>query len=432
MKKTLFLALGLASLTTYAQNGKVGINTISPSATLDIKPSEENKIETATTNEGILIPRLSKERVANMAEPELSLLVFVNNVAYTPKTDIINNRVANIEAVGFHYYDGTTWQPLQKPTPKFDYIVSADGRVLMQWMNKYTETVDMNQYADMKDVSVIGQSLLQGSSVKRFIVRDGVTTIGRYAFAENPNMEIRLPNSITTIEDNAFHGNNKLTHLNLPNATVIGDYAFSRVTSLTSVSLPMATTIGDNAFSGATSLTSVSLPKAITIGGNAFYGAVSLTSVSLPNATTIGDGAFNGATSLTSVSLPNVTTIGAYAFSETSLTSVSLPNVTTIGHDAFCGGASLTSVSLPNVITMEGDAVCAKEVIIGTKIQNLGNLYSVSNRVITIQALTPPRIGEFYPERGVYPARFRVPMASLEAYKTAWAGKVPEDHITGF
>ena len=42
----------------FAQSGKVGINTNSPEATLDIKPSTANAAVSANTNEGVLIPRV--------------------------------------------------------------------------------------------------------------------------------------------------------------------------------------------------------------------------------------------------------------------------------------------------------------------------------------------------------------------------------------
>ena len=53
------LAMGLA----YSQTGKVGINTNSPEATLDIRPNAANSVVGATTNEGMLVPRLSKARL---------------------------------------------------------------------------------------------------------------------------------------------------------------------------------------------------------------------------------------------------------------------------------------------------------------------------------------------------------------------------------
>ncbi|WPC10357.1 hypothetical protein LEQ04_05960 [Riemerella anatipestifer] len=69
MKKTTKLSVGVflgLSLIAYGQtDGKVGINTSSPNATLEIKPNTTNLL--GATNEGIIVPKLSKTRVAKNA-----------------------------------------------------------------------------------------------------------------------------------------------------------------------------------------------------------------------------------------------------------------------------------------------------------------------------------------------------------------------------
>ncbi|NHW22551.1 hypothetical protein HA072_26305, partial [Escherichia coli] len=75
-KLSVFAFLGLG-LVVYGQSGKVGVNTSSPQATLDIQPTAKNGDVTATTNEGILAPKLSKTRVASIATPVEGTLVYV-------------------------------------------------------------------------------------------------------------------------------------------------------------------------------------------------------------------------------------------------------------------------------------------------------------------------------------------------------------------
>ncbi|MDY3521051.1 hypothetical protein PG614_05235 [Riemerella anatipestifer] len=106
-----FLGLGLV---VYGQSGKVGVNTSSPQATLDIQPTAKNGDVTATTNEGILAPKLSKTRVASIATPVEGTLVYV--IDDTSKTkgaisDYIGNdsKVAKITEKGYYYYNGTEW-----------------------------------------------------------------------------------------------------------------------------------------------------------------------------------------------------------------------------------------------------------------------------------------------------------------------------------
>lgn len=99
-------ALGLISISALASaqyDDRVGINTDTPKATLDLRPNPDNALATATTNEGLLIPKLSKARVANITTPENATMVYVENLIYTG-TD---PRVSGIISPGFYYYDSS-------------------------------------------------------------------------------------------------------------------------------------------------------------------------------------------------------------------------------------------------------------------------------------------------------------------------------------
>lgn len=111
MKQKLFFAMLLIGVLASAQTdyqGKVGINTAEPKATLDLNPSTENaKVKSNASNEGLLIPRLSKERLAKVASTNLqeSTLVYVNDVSYTGAETTIKN----VKSKGFYFYNGTEW-----------------------------------------------------------------------------------------------------------------------------------------------------------------------------------------------------------------------------------------------------------------------------------------------------------------------------------
>ena len=113
-----------------------------------------------------------------------------------------------------------------------------------------------------------------GSSIKRVIIGDSVTTIGNYAFSGCSSLtSVTIPNSVTTIGNYAFSGCSSLTSVTIPNSvTTIGNYAFSYCSSLTSVTIPNSvTTIREAAFSDCSSLTSVTIPNSVTtIGDKAF------------------------------------------------------------------------------------------------------------------------------------------------------------------
>ncbi|EKB54186.1 hypothetical protein [Bergeyella zoohelcum] len=90
--------------------GKVGVNTIEPSATMDVQPNSDNARVEAKTNEGIIAPKLSKTRIANIAAPVEGTLVYATDATYTVAGDAtVDNRVAKITEKGYYYYNGTEW-----------------------------------------------------------------------------------------------------------------------------------------------------------------------------------------------------------------------------------------------------------------------------------------------------------------------------------
>ncbi|MDY6025310.1 hypothetical protein [Bergeyella zoohelcum] len=91
--------------------GKVGINTIEPSATMDIRPSTANAQKEATTNEGIIAPKLSKTRIANIETPIEGTLVYATDETASPISAYTGGdmKVAKITEKGYYFYNGTEW-----------------------------------------------------------------------------------------------------------------------------------------------------------------------------------------------------------------------------------------------------------------------------------------------------------------------------------
>ena len=169
----------------------------------------------------------------------------------------------------------------------------------------------------------------QRDKIKTVVIKDGVTSIGKYAFYKSGLTSVTIPNSVKSI----------------------GEFAFEFCYSLTSIAIPNSvTSIGYSAFLYCSALTYITIPNSVTtIGSGAFSYCKSLTSVKIPNSiTSLGNSVFSNCSGLTSVEIPNsVTRIGDYAFAACyTLTSIAIPNsVTSIGERAFFNCSSLTSIT---------------------------------------------------------------------------------------
>ncbi|WP_455106275.1 leucine-rich repeat domain-containing protein [Prevotella pallens] len=65
-----------------------------------------------------------------------------------------------------------------------------------------------------------------GSSIKRVIIGDGVTTIAGSAFSGCSSLtSVTIPNSVTTIDYSAFSGCSSLTSVTIPNSVTTISYS---------------------------------------------------------------------------------------------------------------------------------------------------------------------------------------------------------------
>ncbi|HSK14429.1 MAG TPA: hypothetical protein VK907_14510, partial [Phnomibacter sp.] len=87
MKQLLFLLSFGSALVAHAQN--VGINDKGGA------PHASAMLDVASTDKGVLIPRLTEAQRTAIAGPAAGLLVYQSN-----------------EKAGFYYYNGTQWQDL--------------------------------------------------------------------------------------------------------------------------------------------------------------------------------------------------------------------------------------------------------------------------------------------------------------------------------
>lgn len=113
IKNYFFTAIWLFSGSMFAQ---IGIITKTPMATLDIAAT--NSTGTATQPEGLLIPRVDREKAQSMVGVKTSTLIYVTDTSTGTQAD----KARFIDGNGFYTYDEvlTAWvklNPMAPPTP---------------------------------------------------------------------------------------------------------------------------------------------------------------------------------------------------------------------------------------------------------------------------------------------------------------------------
>ncbi|RNA61697.1 hypothetical protein D1631_07025 [Chryseobacterium nematophagum] len=107
MKKILFTTAMLVCFTALskAQQGRVGINTSAPDATLDIVANTADN----TKPDGLLVPRMSRSQLtakdAAYVAAQNGTIVFVNTLDGSAA-----GKVVNVTATGYYYYDAPNSQ----------------------------------------------------------------------------------------------------------------------------------------------------------------------------------------------------------------------------------------------------------------------------------------------------------------------------------
>lgn len=230
---------------------------------------------------------------------------------------------------------------------KDDYLLSKDGRTLLQWFDKEITTLDMEADPKLRNVTRIGKKVFEECELTTIVLPQGLISIGKSAFEGCKLTSVIIPNSVTSIGESAF-SHNRLSSVTIPNSvTSIGASAFLR-NDLTSVTIPDSVTIiEDNTFGG-NLLSSVTIPSSVERIGEYAFSHNGLISVTIPSSVTgIGPGAFSH-NRLSSVTIPNgVIGIATNAFAYNRLSSVTIPSsVVNVGSGIFSGNDLLTSVTI--------------------------------------------------------------------------------------
>ncbi|WP_131401685.1 hypothetical protein [Chryseobacterium sp. JM1] len=103
--------------------GQTGINTANPVATLDVVAKAPTG--TSKTAEGLLVPRVDRERAQNMTGVATSTLIYINSISTGTQT----GTTVNVDAAGYYYYNGTAWSKLNSATAGSVNLYNTDGTV---------------------------------------------------------------------------------------------------------------------------------------------------------------------------------------------------------------------------------------------------------------------------------------------------------------
>lgn len=235
------------------------------------------------------------------------------------------------------------------------------------------------------------------NSIKYVWIKNGVTSIGSFAFKETNLKIVEIPDSVTSIDEHAFDRCTHLQEITLPESiTRIDQYAFANCTSLRKITIPKnvrgmglglfagctglvsaeimdgVPVIGDGMFNSCTNLRSVTIPESVAnIGIQAFQYCAGLSNVVIPKGVrSISDYAFKDCTNLARLTLPDgLSSIGTEAFVGcTSLRKVTFPeSVINVGIRAFYNCSNLSSVTIPEgvlQIEREAFALCGKLAVV--------------------------------------------------------------------
>lgn len=267
------------------------------------------------------------------------------------------------------------------------------------------------------------KGFLNCSGLTAVTIPDNIKSIGISAFQACSSLSsITIPDSVTSIGNQAFQYCSGLTDVSIGSGvTNIGTWCFAYNSSLRNIVIPdSVNSIGNDAFFRCHSLSSITLSNSLTsIEERTFIYCSGLTSITIPSGvTSIGSQTFQDCHNIQTVVLPsNLVKIDDYAFMNNySLTSIEIPNgVTSIGTGAFCWSSGLTSVTLPSTIE---------------KIGNIAFLRCSNLTGITINALTPPILGDEQVFDYTNNCPIYVPCEAVADYKTASKWSEYADRIT--
>ena len=306
-----------------------------------------------------------------------------------------------VTSIGNYTFASTALTELELP----ENLTTIGARILQG--NKGVSEVIIPKSVTEMHYNVAGNTgSFDGSQVQEAEFEEGMKNIPAYAFQGATNLKkVSVPDTVTSIESYAFQSTGLAIFQLKDNITNLGEYVFANCGNLEEVNwnntlseIPKSTfsecislkkfnmtnvvkVVAENAFQGCESLENFDFTKNITIvKANAFNRCSSLKTVVIGDSvTSIGQSAFSECRILNDIIIgKNVTVINANAFQNCdALKEISLPDsVETIGNSAFYNCDSLAAITIPDSVTSIGSSIfydcdALADVTLGTGITSI-------------------------------------------------------------
>lgn len=158
---------------------QVGINTTNPKATLELVA--QNPTGSSTNVDGLIIPRVDRQRAQNMTSIETSTIIYINDETTGSATGV----ATEINQKGFYFFNGTKWTKFV-----FSSSTALDIGYIVGWSSNTNPpdylipisggTFNWSDYPDLQLLhSTNPIQFIQSSNSTVFTVKD-INTNGRF------------------------------------------------------------------------------------------------------------------------------------------------------------------------------------------------------------------------------------------------------------
>lgn len=154
---------------------QTGINNNAPLSTLDI--TAKNATGITTNVDGLLIPRVDRQRAQSMTSVPVSTLIYVNSVA----TGALTGTAANIDTTGYYYFNGTVWTKIDTPVNIYNSNGTLAGQRTITTNGNPLLFINGDTSTGFVTSSILGTIAATGSARAALTLTGGAANLDIYA-----------------------------------------------------------------------------------------------------------------------------------------------------------------------------------------------------------------------------------------------------------